>query len=116
MGLDFITRCTPTFQRSWDQGRQQLVQQDLFTRHPQLRERTYRLSPENGNVVQVGQEVMLRFLDGQLLAFQGHTQVGVFISAPPALVQALQETTHGVACGRVERVHSRSKAADVTLL
>jgi hypothetical protein len=116
MGLDFITRCTPSFQRSWDQGREQLVRQDLFTQYPELKGRTFRLTPSNGNEFAIGQELMVRCLAGELVAFEGRTQVGQFDHPPPALAEALQKATHGVACGRIEKVHPHSKAADVTLL
>jgi hypothetical protein len=115
MGLDFITRCTPTFQRSWDQGRQHLVQQDLFTHHPALQGRTFRLSPTNGNDFVVGQELVVRCLDGKLVAYEGRAQVGVFNFPPPALVEALQKTGLGIACARIDKIHSHSKAADVIL-
>jgi hypothetical protein len=116
MGLDFITRCTPGFQRSWDRGRQDIVQHDLFTRHPELRDRTFRLSPTNGTDFQPGEELVFRFHEGELVAFRGRALVGVFTNTTPALVEGVQQAPQGVACGRVDKVHAHSRAADVILL
>jgi hypothetical protein len=116
MGLDFITRCTPGFQRSWDRGRETIGQIDLFTHYPELRDRTFRLSSTNGIDFQAGEELVVRFHDGELRAFRGRAFVGVFPSTTPALVEAVQQAPQGVACGRVDKVHSISKAADVVLV
>src|SRR5437764_1187564 len=110
MGLDFITRCTPGFQRSWSRGREEIVQHDLFTRHPELRGRTFRLSPIDGTEFRPGEELVIRHHENELVAFQGRTQVGVFTSTTPAIVEAVRQSPQGVVCGRVEQVHSYSKA------
>jgi hypothetical protein len=116
MGLDFITRCTPTFKRSWDKGRQDIEQFDLFTRHPELRDRTFRLFPTNDTDFQAGEELVFRFHEGQLIAFRGRTPVGVFTNTTPALVEAVQQAPQGVTCGRVDKIHPLSRSADVILL
>src|SRR5205807_490241 len=41
-------RTRPTFQRSWDRNRVELVEPDLFRRHPELEGRTFRLAPADG--------------------------------------------------------------------
>lgn len=115
MGLDFITKCTPTFQRSWDQGRTDLREPDLFQRHPELEGRTFRLSPADGSRLAPGEEILLRWCGGELTAYRGRTLVGVVGNPPPALTAAINEPA-GAVCARVERIHPRSGAADISVV
>jgi hypothetical protein len=88
----------------------------LFTRHPELRDRTFRLCPANGTNFQPGEDLVFRFHEGELVAFRGRTRVGVFMNTTPALLEGVCQAPQGVACGRVERIHPQSQAADVVLL
>jgi hypothetical protein len=115
VGLDFITTCTPAFQRSWDRGRLELLQPDLFRRHPQLEGRTFRLSPAEGASVREGGEVLLRWCADDLMAYQGRVRVGVVANPPRALLDAVEQAG-GALCARVQRVHPRSGAADISLI
>ncbi len=115
MGLDFITTCTPTFQRSWDRGRAELLQPDLFQRHPQLEGRSFRLSAAEGTSVREGEEVLLRRCADDLMAYWGRVRVGVMANPPRALIDAVEQAG-GALCARVQHVHPRSGAADICLI
>ena len=115
MGLDFVTRCTPSYRRSWEIGRSDLLEPDLFRRHPQLEGRTYRLCPADGQRVTAGDELLLCWHGGELLAFRGHDRLGAVANPPAALTTAVEQTG-GVVSARVENVHPRSGAADISII
>jgi hypothetical protein len=115
MGLDFITKCTPTFQRSWDSGRKELLEPDLFRRHPELEGRTFRLSPAEGSCLREGEQILLRWCGDDLAAYRDRARVGVIANPPQPLLQAADQAG-GVLCARVNHVHPRSGAADISLM
>jgi hypothetical protein len=115
VGLDFVTKCTPSFQRSWDRGRTDLLEPDLFRRHPQLEGRTFRLHPTAGQGVINGEEILLRWHGADLQAFRGHELLGSVTNPPPALITAIGQAG-GALCARVENVHRRSGAADISIV
>jgi hypothetical protein len=115
VGLDFITTCTPTFQRSWDRGREELLEPNLFRRHPQLEGRTFRLSPAEGAGLREGDEVLLRWCGEELVAYRDRARVGVVASPPQSLLQAVEQVG-GALCAYVNHVHPRSGEADASLI
>jgi hypothetical protein len=115
LGLDFVTKCTPTFQRSWNRDCAVLLEPDLFQRHPQLAGRTYRLTPAEGVRVKEGEEILLRWCAEDLLAFRGRTLLGTVAKPPGALIDALKHSG-GALCARVDRVHPRSGASDISII
>jgi hypothetical protein len=115
VGLDFVTKCTPSFKRSWDRGRTELMEPDLFSRHPQLEGRTFRLRPTGEQQVAPGEEVLLRWHGGELLAFRGHEWLGQVSNPPASLVTAITQAGDAL-CARVEKVHRRSGAADISIV
>jgi hypothetical protein len=115
VGVDFITRCTSSFERSWDRARTELLGPDLFRRHLELGGRTYLLSPEEGSNLREGDGVLLQWREGILAAFQDRTCVGV-VTHPPSALRTAVERAGGVLCARIERVHLRSRAADISVI
>jgi hypothetical protein len=115
VGLDFITTCTPTFQRSWDRNRVELTEPDLFRRHPELAGRTFRLAPSEGGGVGEGEAIILRWCATDLMAYRERSLVGVVANPPRALLDAIDQAG-GALCARVERVHRRSGAADISIV
>jgi hypothetical protein len=115
VGLDFITKCTPSFERFWDRSREEFAEPDLFRRHPQIEGRTFRVSQLEGVTFVAGEEVLLRWCENELMAFRGRNRAGVLTKPPLALLDAIRQSD-GVLCARVNRVHSRSGAADVSVI
>lgn len=115
MGLDFITKCTPSFERFWDRSRHELAEPDLFRRHPQIEGRTFRVSQSEGVAFVEGEEILLRWCEDELMAFRGRNRTGVVTNPPPALLEAVRQSD-GILCARVERVHPRSGSADVSVI
>lgn len=115
MGLDFITKCTPSFERFWDRNRDGLAEPDLFRRHPQIEGRTFRVCRSEGVTFAEGEEILLRWCEDELMAFRGRNRVGLVQNPPPALLEANRQSD-GVLCARVERVHTRSGAADISVI
>lgn len=115
MGLDFATRCTQTFKRSWDIGRMEMTEPDLFRRHPEIQGPTYRLAPSEGVSFRDGEEILLRHSDEGLAAFRSRVRVGTIAKPTQALIEAVREGG-GTLCARVQRVHPRSGAADVSII
>jgi hypothetical protein len=114
VGLDFISRCTPTFQRLWDTSRVALSEPDLFRRHPEI-QRTFLLVAEAGWHFQQGEDLNLREDNGTITAWRGLTHVGTVRRPPAPLGHAVAEEG-GVLCVRVGRVHTHSGNADVTIV
>lgn len=115
MGLDFVTKCTPSFQRSWDQNWVELQEPDLFRRQPQVEERTFRLSLADGIFLQVGEQILLRWHADELVAFRGRVRLGAVANPPLALREAIQQAC-GTVCAQVRRIHPRSGAADISVV
>lgn len=113
MGVDFIKRCAPGFEKSWDRGKNELAAPNLFRHDPALAARTYCANLATGTDPAPGREFLLRVVDSELRLYDGCSNAGSIKDSPPALVAAVTGDGCGVAVAKVVRVHEFSGAADV---
>lgn len=108
MGVDFVTTCTPTFERGWDIGLSDARTADLFSDLPNESTRTCRATPTGGVAVAVGDTIFLRPCGGEVSVIRGRSEVGRIGSPPTTLLDRIATTGRGVATGTVTRVFPRS--------
>jgi hypothetical protein len=114
MGIDFIAKTGKTFARGWDRGKQELSQPDLFTRHPEIQERTFIAHPSNGTKLEAGLEIDLRLRGAEIALFKDDRLIGRSQSAPQALVAVIHKNG-GMARGIIDRTHHLSGACDIVV-
>ena len=115
MGLDFITKCAKSFTRSWDRGRREFSEPDLFRRDPVLRSRVYCVVPRSGFKPSLGQELLIRADGATLRIYTGTDEAGAFRDIPESLLSRVRSEGCGVAVGRVVRVRELSGVVEVSV-
>jgi hypothetical protein len=113
MGLDFVTKCTPTFKRAWDRGLVELAEPSLFARDPQMQARSYCAIRTDGGSFRQGDEYLLIVIADRVVLLDGETEVARLRDPPDELVLALEGHGCGVGVGIVEKVHPISGCADI---
>jgi hypothetical protein len=114
MGLDFIRRAAPTFQKSWDRGRTALAQPTLFTRYPECRTRSVIAEFDDGIRPGPGTTVAVCLSQKELVLVAGITRMGIVRNAPPDLLNAIA-SSGGCALGHVVSINPLSGTADVEI-
>lgn len=114
MGLDFLKRAGKSFQKGWDRGRDELATPDLFTRHPECRNRFVVAKPHGGQSLSAGEKLILQKDGSRLIVCRAASPVATVLDLPQDLAHAIHESG-GYACGYVERVHARSGVADISI-
>jgi hypothetical protein len=115
VGVDFITKCTKTYRMSWEHGREKLVTQDLFVKHPEVPGRSFRASHLSGDGYTVGEELLLHRTGDDVAVFRGRGRVGDLRNPPPGVLGVIDDAG-GAVCARVERTHARSGDADIAVI
>ena len=111
MGLDFIKRARPTFEKSWSQRFQELSEPDFFNCAPGEPSRSLiasftRISAKEG-------EELIALSEGTRITLtQGVTPVGCIEDAPAELVRQI-ESMGGFAYAKIDRVNPLSETAEV---
>lgn len=113
MGLDWITRCAPTWERSWERGLEKLAQPELFQPEIPEAQRTFRARPVEGHQFVVGEHYHLRVNREVIEVYQGVGRVAVALNPPPEIVRVMRESGFGHAIGCVQKVYPRTGAADL---
>ena len=86
MGVDFISKCTKSYRMSWQHGREKLVTQDLFVKHPEMRGRSFRASHLSAGGYTAGEELLLHRIGGEVVVFRGRQRVGDLRNPPPGIL------------------------------
>ena len=115
MGLDFVTMCAPTFQRSWDRNLRELSTPTLFTSHPELKAQTYRAVADGEFRFQVGQDLLIELLGGNDLAVCVGMHSVATIKDPPASLLTAVADGNGFALGTVQSVLFERRAANISV-
>lgn len=116
MGLDWITACAPTWQRTWDRGLQALASPNLFPPEIPAVERTFRARPTGECRFEAGQHVLLQLEGDAMGIYLGTSPIGAATQPPPAIVARVREDGQGIACGVVTHVHAHSGSADISVV
>jgi hypothetical protein len=114
MGLDFIRRAAPSFEKKWDRGLARLSEPLLFTRDGIALPRTVLAKLEKAAAATVGKEYVLR-KDGERLELIDGLQRAGAVSAPPREVLQKIEAAGGCALGKVTVVYPISGSAELEL-
>jgi hypothetical protein len=115
MGVDFITTCTKTFEKSWDRGRKELAAPTLFTDIPKGQRQTFVVTPRPSRVLTNGRWYEVAIIDEHVVLMDGIDAVGDFTNIPKFALQRITESGCGVAAAYAHSIHEMSGAADVTL-
>ena len=108
MGVDFITTCTPTFERGWDIGLADAQTANLFSDLPNETTRTCRATPTDGANVAVGDAVLLRPCGEIVIVIRGRSEIGRIGYPPASLLDRIARDGRGIATGTVTRTYPRS--------
>jgi hypothetical protein len=114
MGADFLEKATPQFEKCWDNGRLDLVTQDLFTRLPTARSRSFAAEIQGSASLKKGQAVTIDKLGETLVVTMGHTDLAKCADAAPELIDAI-EANCGVAQGTVDEVHELAGIVEISV-
>lgn len=98
MGLDFLRQRAKAFNRSWDHHRVRLGTPSLFSVDPACAPRT--AVARTTRPLEPGTGMLVRSENGDLVGYDGHTRIALFVQPPSDLVAALRESG-GYAEGRV---------------
>ena len=108
MGVDFVTTCTPTFERGWDIGLADAQSANLFSDLPNETTRTCRATATGGAPVAVGDAVFLRPCGDAVAVIRGRCEIGRIGNPPASLLDRIATTGRGIATGTVTRTFPRS--------
>ena len=114
MGLDFIHKAAKSFHKGLDRSRVELATPDLFTHAPDREPRAYAVKIRANTQINPGEDLCVRFQDGNIVAQRGMDIVADFKAPPAELVQALNES-YGEACGTVREVYGTANAAEISV-
>jgi hypothetical protein len=114
MGADFSEKTAPTFKKCWDQGRLDLVTEDLFNRLPTAKSRSFAAVVSESGSLQKGEKITIDKVGKVLVASLGHTELARSEDAPVELLEAV-EANCGVAQGIVEEVHELAGVVEISL-
>jgi hypothetical protein len=114
MGIDFIKKAAKSFKRSWDRGRTELAQPNLFQNNPKLEPSAIAAHPAPGHEFKAADEYVARPSGDKLYLYCGEKCVG---EAPHATKDALNAISQAgnVALAKVVKTHPISGTADITL-
>jgi len=115
MGIDFILRCAPNFEKGWSEGLRELAAPDLFTKQPELKGRTLLAHPVEGFEFAMARDYLLQIVDNRLCVLCESRIVGTIQDPPQLLIEVLQNEAHGVTVGEVTKVHVITGVADIHL-
>jgi hypothetical protein len=114
MGADFLEKKAKRYMKLWDMAAVKLRTPDLLTREPECAERNSLAALAPNAKTAVGQHLLIRLLDNDVVALNGHDEVARFIEPPDALIDALR-SCHGVAPGTVTEMHSESGVVSIRI-
>jgi hypothetical protein len=114
MGAEFIRRATPTFVKSWDQGRRMLAMPDLFTVQPGCEAHSAPFDLAEHADLHVGDTVVVEKEGDALVARDRLSEVARIAHPPADLLNALERAC-GVAKGTIENVHGAARVAEISL-
>ncbi len=114
MGIDFIKKAAKSFKRSWDRGRIELAEPNLFQNNPKLEPRAIAAHPAPGHEFKPTDEYVARPSGDKLYLYRGEKCVGEAPQAPKDTLKAIRQAG-SVALAKVVNTHPISGTADITL-
>jgi hypothetical protein len=114
MGVDFLEKATPTFSKCWDRGRLELVSDDLLTRLPTTRLRSFPAEMSASGSLKKGEKITVDKVDKALVATRGHTELAR-CQDPPAEVLDAIEANCGMVQGTVGEVYELAGIVEILI-
>ncbi len=114
MGLDFIKKAAPNFDKGMDRSRMELATPKVFAQQPNCTPRAYSVRLLVDEDFSIGEAVGITLRNGEVLMLRGLTVVGVFRDPPQAILQALTES-FCEAYGTIQELQVLSRTAEVTI-
>jgi len=114
MGADFLEKATPQFEECWDNGRLDLVTQDLFTRLPTSKSRSFAAEMRANASLKKGEKLTIDKLGEILVVTRGHTELARCADAAPELIDAIGANC-GIAQGTVDAVHDLAGVVEISV-
>ena len=114
MGADFLEKTAPTFQKCWDQGRLDLVTDDLLTRLPTSKARSFAANLSTSGSLKKGDRITVDKVGNALVATRGHTEVARCEDSPAELLDALAANCE-VVQGVVDEVHELAEIVEISI-
>jgi len=114
MGADFLEKAAPSFQKCWDQGRLDLMNEDLLTRLPTAKTRSFPAKLSQSGSIRKGDKITVDKVGETLVATRGLTEVARCDDPPAQLLEALAANC-GVAQGTVDEVHELAGIAEISI-
>lgn len=114
MGVDFLKRAAPTFQKSWNNGRTDLATPDLFTREHGARTRSVTAQCHPNSTVTPGTAVTLIKEGAALIVLEGSRTIGTIDRTPGDEIARIA-AAGGVALGKVCSYYPISGSFDVDI-
>ncbi len=114
MGADFLEKATPQFEKCWDNGRLDLVTQDLFSRLPTSKSRSFAAVLQGGVLPKKGEKLTIDKLGKTLVVGRGHTELARCEDAAAQLTEAI-ESNCGLAQGTVDEVHELAGIVEISV-
>ena len=114
MGVDFIRKILPQFQRALDRRAVELRTPKLFTRDVPEVSRTARADICHDAQIALGEKVLLRLVGDKLIAQRDNLIVAEFSNPPAEFVSHLRSGA-GVGEGEVKSVQPLSQAVEIAI-
>ena len=114
MGVDFVRKAAKPFHKGLDQSLVNLGTPDLFTLQLNCQPRTYAATILMGRRLSLGEELVIRYCDGSVIAQKGMDTVAEIDVPPKELVEAIIEAG-GVAYGEVHEVYEMADTAEIAV-
>lgn len=115
MGVDFITTCAHSFEKSWDKNRRELSQPNLLTQIPAGERRTFMAVPKPGRVLKSGRHYHVEIVDGKAVLYDGIDIVAACDNLPKSQIRIILENPGRTAVAFAHSIFPASGAADVTI-
>lgn len=114
MGADFLEKAAPQFEKCWDKGRLDLVTQDLFTRLPTTKSRSFAAELQGSASLKKGEKITVDKVGRVLVVTRGHTELARCEDAASELIDAI-EANCGLAQGSVDEVHEMAGVVEISI-
>lgn len=112
MGVDFIRKAAPSFQKSLDRRAAELRTPTLFSRDTPSVTRSASAEICGGSRIAVGEKVHLRIINDKLIAQRDNAVVAEFV-APPSEFLNHVEAGAGIGKGEVKAVYALSRTVEI---
>jgi hypothetical protein len=114
MGADFLEKAAPQFEKCWDNGRLKLVTEDLFSRLPTTRSRSFEADLQGSASLKKGEKLTVDKVGTALVVTKGHTELARCAEPAPELIDAIAANC-GIAQGIVDEVHELAGVVEISI-